>query len=279
MALKAVEDKKKRISFIILTFFSVIWVLPIIWVVSTSFKTESEAVSGGLNLIPQDFTLASYHYIFTDDQHNVLVYVFNSVRAAGLHTILYLVIASLAAYAYGILRFKGRDKMFWMLVATMMIPVVMNLVPLYTLMIHFNWLNSLQALVVPGLGGVFGIFLLRQFNLGIPQDIIESAKIDGANHFQIYFRLILPLTKPALVVVGLFAFMANWNEYLWPLVVLSDDTYRTLPVGLALMQGNYNIYYSRLMAATTVSMIPVMAIFMVAQRYFIKGITMTGSKG
>lgn len=279
MALKKIEQRKKRWSFIILFVISFLWLLPIVWVISTSFKSEAEAVSGGLNLIPRDFTLASYRYIFTDEQHNVLHYVFNSMRAAGLHTGLYLVVASLAAYAYGILKFRGRDKMFWALVATMMIPVVMNLVPLYSLMITFEWLNSLQALVVPGLGGVFGIFLLRQFNLGIPRDIIESAQIDGANHFQIYLRLILPLTKPALVVVALFAFMANWNEYLWPLVVLNDDTYRTLPVGLALMQGNYNIYYSRLMAATTVSMIPVMAIFMFAQRYFIKGITMTGSKG
>jgi len=278
MALKAVERRKKRISFILLSIFSVVWIVPILWVISTSFKTENEAVSGGLNLIPREFTLASYRYLLQDEQHNIFMYVWNSFRAAGLHTILYLVVASMAAYAYGILRFKGRDKMFWLLVSTMMIPVVMNLVPLYAIMIRFEWLNSLQALVVPGLGGIFGIFLLRQFNLGIPDDIIDSAKIDGANHFQIYWKLVLPLTKPALVVVALFAFMANWNEYLWPLIVLNDATYRTLPVGLALMQGTYNVYYSRLMAATVVSMIPVLFLFMGAQRFFIKGITMTGMK-
>ncbi len=278
MALKAVERRKKRVSFILLSIFSVVWIVPILWVISTSFKTENEAVSGGLNLIPREFTLASYRYLLQDEQHNIFMYVWNSFRAAGLHTILYLVVASMAAYAYGILRFKGRDKMFWLLVSTMMIPVVMNLVPLYAIMIRFEWLNSLQALVVPGLGGIFGIFLLRQFNLGIPDDIIDSAKIDGANHFQIYWKLVLPLTKPALVVVALFAFMANWNEYLWPLIVLNDATYRTLPVGLALMQGTYNVYYSRLMAATVVSMIPVLFLFMGAQRFFIKGITMTGMK-
>ncbi len=278
MALKAVERRKKRISFILLSIYSVVWIVPILWVISTSFKTENEAVSGGLNLIPREFTLASYRYLLQDEQHNIFMYVWNSFRAAGLHTILYLVVASMAAYAYGILRFKGRDKMFWLLVSTMMIPVVMNLVPLYAIMIRFEWLNSLQALVVPGLGGIFGIFLLRQFNLGIPDDIIDSAKIDGANHFQIYWKLVLPLTKPALVVVALFAFMANWNEYLWPLIVLNDATYRTLPVGLALMQGTYNVYYSRLMAATVVSMIPVLFLFMGAQRFFIKGITMTGMK-
>ncbi len=279
MALKAVEKRKKRLSFMILSVFSVIWVTPIIWVISTSFKTENEAVSGGLNLIPREFTLASYRYLINDEQHNIFLYVWNSFRAAGLHTVLYLVVASMAAYAYGIMRFKNRDKIFWLLISTMMIPVVMNLIPLYSIMISFNWLNSLQALVVPSLGGIFGIFLLRQFNLGIPDDIIDSAKIDGANHFQIYIRLVLPLTKPALIVVALFAFMANWNEYLWPLIVLNDATYRTLPVGLALMQGNYNIYYSRLMAATVISMIPVLFLFMGAQRFFIKGITMTGMKG
>jgi len=278
MALKAVEKRKKRASFIVLLIISIIWVLPILWVIGTSFKTEIEAISGGLNIFPRDFTLESYRYIFTDEQHNILYYVWNSFRAAILHTLLYLLVASLAAYAYGILKFKGRDKMFWLLVSTMMIPVVMNLIPLYTIMIEFDWLNSLQALVVPGLGGIFGIFLLRQFNLGIPRDIIESARIDGANHFQIYLRIILPLTKPALIVVGLFAFMGNWNDYLWPLIVLNDATFRTLPVGLALMQGNYNIYYSRLMAATVISMIPVVLLFFAAQRFFIKGITMTGSK-
>ncbi len=278
MGIKAIEDKKKRRSFIALTIVSFFWVLPIIWVVSTSFKTEAEAVSGSLNFIPEIFSLQSYRYIFTDDQHNIMHYVWNSFRAAGLHTVLYLVIVSLAAYAYGIMRWKGRDKMFWLLVSTMMIPVVMNLIPLYSLMIAFDWLNSLEALVIPSLGGVFGIFLLRQFNLGIPGEVLESARVDGANHFQIYFRIVLPLTKPALVVVGLFAFMTNWNEYLWPLIVLNDDTYRTLPVGLALIQGNYNIYYSRLMAATVISMIPVLALFMSAQRFFIKGISMTGVK-
>lgn len=278
MALKAVEKRKKRSAFIILLIISVIWVLPILWVIGTSFKTESEVINGGLNLIPNEFTIDSYRYIFNDEQHNVLVYVWNSLRAAGLHTIFYLVVASLAAYAYGIIRFKGRDRMFWILVSTMMIPAVINLIPLYSIMISFDWLNSLEALVVPGLGGIFGIFLLRQFNLGIPTEIIESARIDGANHFKIYLKIILPLTKPALVIVGLFAFMANWNDYLWPLIVLNDGTYRTLPVGLALMQGNYNIYYSRLMAATVVSMIPVLLLFLSAQRFFIKGITMTGMK-
>ncbi|MFW5841965.1 MAG: carbohydrate ABC transporter permease [Bacillota bacterium] len=278
MALKAVEKRKKRASFIILSLISVVWVLPILWVIGTSFKTEAEAINGSLNLIPRDFTWASYKYIFTDDQHNIIYYIWNSFRAASLHTLLYLLVASLAAYAYGILKFKGRDRMFWILISTMMIPVVMNLIPLYSIMIRLDWLNSLQALVVPGLGGIFGIFLLRQFNLGIPRDIIESARIDGANHFQIYLKIILPLTKPALVVVGLFAFMGNWNDYLWPLIVLNDDTYRTLPVGLALMQGNYNIYYSRLMAATVISMIPVLLLFFAAQRFFIKGITMTGTK-
>lgn len=278
MAIKAVERRKKRISFTILSIISFFWIMPVVWVISTSFKTEQEAVSGGLNLIPKDFSLESYRFIFSDENNNIFHYIRNSFMAASSHTFLYLLIASLAAYGYGILRFKGRDKIFWLLISTMMIPAVMNLIPLYSIMINFQWLNRLQALVVPGLGGIFGIFLLRQFNLTIPRELIESAHIDGANHFQIYLRIILPLTKPALIVVGLFSFMGNWNDYLWPLIVLHDDTFRTLPVGLALMQGNYNIYYSRLMAATVVSIIPVLALFIGTQRFFIKGITMTGIK-
>ncbi len=278
MALKKIEQRKKRISFWILVSISVVWVMPVIWVISTSFKSEMEAVSGGLNLIPRDFTLASYRFIFTDQNNNIFRYIRNSFIAAGTHTGLYLLVASLAAYGYGILQFKGRDRIFWLLLSTMMIPAVMNLIPLYAVMIRFEWLNRLTALIVPGLGGVFGIFLLRQFNLTIPKDLIESAKIDGASHLSIYLRIILPLTKPALIVVGLFSFMGNWNDYLWPLIVINDDAVRTLPVGLAIMQGNYTIFYSRLMAATVVSIIPVLALFMASQRFFIKGITMTGIK-
>jgi multiple sugar transport system permease protein len=278
MALKAVEKKQKRASFIVLSIISIFWLMPIFWVISTSFKTEIEAISGGLNLIPKDFTLDSYKFIFTDTNNNILHYVTNSFMAAGAHTLLYLFIASLAAYGYGVLQFKHRDKIFWALIATMMIPAVMNLIPLYSIMIKFDWLDKIQALIIPGLGGVFGIFLLRQFFLNIPRDLIESAQIDGANHFQIYLKIVIPLAKPVLIVVALFAFMGNWNDYLWPLIVLNSDTYRTLPVGLALMQGNYNIYYSRLMAATVVSIFPVLALFMVTQRFFVKGIMMSGIK-
>jgi len=278
MALRKIEQRKKRISLTILSIISVLWIIPVMWVISTSFKTEQEAVSGGINLIPNDFTLDSYRFIFNDTNNNILHYIKNSLIAASSHTLLYLLIASLAAYGYAIVRWKFRDVMFWFLISTMMIPNVMNLIPLYSIMIQFGWLDKLQALVVPGLGGVFGIFLLRQFFLGIPKDLIESARIDGASHIQIYLRIVLPLAKPALIVVGLFSFMGNWNDYLWPLIVLNGDTYRTLPIGLALMQGNYNIYYSRLMAATVVSIVPVLAMFMVAQRFFIRGITMTGIK-
>ncbi|MCF7926993.1 MAG: carbohydrate ABC transporter permease [Candidatus Izimaplasma sp.] len=278
MALDVVVKKKKRRAFIILSIISVIWTLPVLWVLSTSFKTEQEAVSGGLNLIPKQFSLESYFYLFTDTNNNILHYIKNSFIAASSHTLLYLIVASLAAYGYGVLKFKGRDKLFWLLISTMMIPAVMNLIPLYSIMITLDWLNDLKALIIPGLGGIFGIFLLRQFNLSLPKSLIESAFLDGANHFQIYWHIVLPLTKPALIVVALFSFMGNWNDYLWPLIVINDDTYRTLPVGLALMQGNYNIYYSRLMAATTVSIIPVLALFIATQRFFIKGITMTGIK-
>ncbi len=278
MAIKAVEKKQKRTSFIILSIISFFWIMPILWVISTSFKTEKEAVSGGINLIPKDFTLDSYIFIFTDQNNNILHYITNSFMAAGMHTVLYLIIASLAAYGYGILKFKYRDKIFWFLIGTMMIPAVMNLIPLYAIMIKFDWLDKLQALVVPGLGGVFGIFLLRQFFLNIPNELIESAKIDGASHFKIYANIVIPLAKPVLIVVALFSFMGNWNDYLWPLIVLNSDKYRTLPVGLALMQGNYNIYYSRLMAATVISIIPVLALFMASQKFFIKGIMMSGIK-
>lgn len=279
MAVGKVLKRRKRISFILLSILSIAWIVPILWVVSTSFKPEIDAIKFPINWIPENFTLENYKYVLSDfDNAPIMKWFFNSFFNASVHTFLYLVIASMAAYAYGVLKFKHRDKMFWLLISTMMIPGVMNLIPLYTIVFKIGWLNTRWAMIIPGLGGIFGIFLLRQFFLGIPRDLFDSAKIDGASHFKVYYKIVLPLAKPALVVVGLFTFMGNWNDFLWPLIVTDDNLVRTLPVGLALLQGQYNIYYARLMAATVISIIPVLIIFLFAQKFFIQGISMTGMK-
>ncbi|SDN89368.1 carbohydrate ABC transporter permease [Alkalicoccus daliensis] len=274
------EDKmSKRISLIFLCVMALFWILPLLWVISTSLKPESQAISWPIRWIPETLTFQNYVDVFMRDDVPVLRWFWNSFFVATVHTMLMLLVNSMSAYAFSRLHFRGRDVLFWSLMGTMMIPPVMNLVPLYGLISNLGWVNNYAALIFPGLASVFGIFLLRQFFIGIPVELEEAARIDGASAFFIYWRIILPLAKPALVVLALFTFMANWNDYLWPLIVTSSTEMRTLPVGLAIMQGTFNIQFAKLMAATVLSAIPVIILFVFAQKFIVKGIAMTGIKG
>jgi multiple sugar transport system permease protein len=204
----------------------------------------------------------------------------NSFIIASAYTILYLIVASFAAYAFSLFHFKFRDQLFWLVLATTMIPTVINLVPLITMMIDLQWFGTWWALIIPGLGGVFGMFLLRQFFLGVPKEIIEAATIDGLSKFGIFLRIVLPLSKSAILVAGLFAFMGNWNDYLWPLIVLtgSDVNAWTLPIGLSKIAGTYNYDYGLTMAAAILAIIPVVIVYALLQDRIIEGVSRTGIK-
>ncbi|ADU29309.1 carbohydrate ABC transporter permease [Evansella cellulosilytica] len=269
----------KRISLIFLSLMALFWILPLLWVLSTSLKPESQAIAWPIRWIPETITFQNYVDVLMRQDVPVLRWFWNSFFIATVHTGLMLLFNSMSAYAFARLKFRGREVLFWGLMATMMIPPVMNLVPLYGLISSFGWVNNYSAMIFPGLGGVFGIFLLRQFFIGIPHELEEAARIDGASAFFIYWRIILPLAKPALIVLALFTFMGNWNDYLWPLIVTTSADMRTLPVGLAIMQGQFNIQFAKLMAATILSAIPVIILFMFAQKFIIKGIALTGIKG
>ncbi|MDQ0257239.1 multiple sugar transport system permease protein [Evansella vedderi] len=276
----AIEDKSsKRISFIFLSIMALFWILPLLWVLSTSLKPESQAISWPIRWIPETLTFQNYQDVLMRQDVPVLRWFWNSFFVATIHTGLMLLFNSMSAYAFARLKFRGRDVLFWGLMATMMIPPVMNLVPLYGLISSIGWVNNYAALIFPGLGGVFGIFLLRQFFIGIPHELEEAARMDGASPFFIYWKIILPLAKPALIVLALFTFMGNWNDYLWPLIVTTSADMRTLPVGLAIMQGQFNIQFAKLMAATILSAIPVIILFMFAQKFIVKGIALSGIKG
>jgi multiple sugar transport system permease protein len=270
----------KLISMTFLCIFAVIWIAPLLWILSTSLKPESQAISWPIRWIPETFTIENYVAVITNSNDApILRWFWNSFFIASTHTVLILFINSLAAYAYARLQFKGREFLFWSLMVTMMIPTVMNLIPLYSIVSWLNWIDTPWAMIVPGLGGVFGIFLLRQFFQGIPIELEEAAKIDGANALEIYWKIILPLAKPALVTLALFTYMGNWNDFLWPLIVTNDVETRTLPVGLSILQGTYNIQYGKMMTATLLSAVPVLILFLFAQRFFIKGISLSGIKG
>ncbi|MCG1021511.1 carbohydrate ABC transporter permease [Sutcliffiella horikoshii] len=276
----AIKDKSsKRFSFLFLSIAALFWIIPFLWVISTSLKPESQAISWPIRWIPDTITFKNFTDVFARNDVPILRWFWNSFFIATIHTGLMLLFNSMSAYAFARLKFKGRDVLFWALMGTMMIPPVMNLVPLYGLVSSLGWTNNYAAMIFPGLASVFGIFLLRQFFIGIPMELEEAARIDGASSFTIYWKIILPLAKPALIVLALFTFMGNWNDYLWPLIVTSSAEMRTLPVGLAIMQGQFNIQFAKLMAATIFSALPVIILFIFAQRFLVKGIALSGIKG
>ena len=210
--------------------------------------------------------------------HNVPIFTWfwNSTKIAVTNVVLYLVIASMASYAFCRLRFKGREILFWTAMSSMMIPGVINIIPNYVIIDKLGLVDNMFAMVLPGLGGVGGVFLLRQFMKNIPMSYDESAKIEGANEFRIYWNIVIPLCVPVLVTVGLFSFQGSWNDYVWPLIVTNTAETRTLTAGLATFSGSYAHQYGKQMAGAVLSAIPILLIFIFGQKYFIKGISISG---
>jgi len=275
------RDWPRWLLFLFILLLAILWAAPLLYMLSTSLKPESQTISWPVRWIPAEPTLENYRAIMaaTSDQSPLLRWMWNSFLTASLHTALVLLVSSLAAYAYARMQFRGRDALFAILMGTLMVPPVMNFVPNYIIVDRLGWLDTYAALIFPGLGGVFGVFLLRQFFLGIPRDLEDAARIDGAGPLRIYWTIVLPLAKPALVTLAIFTFMGHWNDFLWPLIVMNDPEMLTLPPGLALFQGKYITFYGKLMAGAMISALPVLIVFLFAQRFFIKGISLTGMKG
>lgn len=283
MISKRRKNIAKGIAFICLFILAVIWMIPLIWGLGTSLKTNADIANNTVGLIPSpgEWTFSRYINLFTSKEYPVLRWLLNSFIVSGSHTLIYLIIISMAAYAFVFFRFKWRNQIFFVILATMMIPGIINIVPLYTMIVDFGWTHSLIALIVPSLGGVFGLFIVRSFFLGIPKDLIESSRIDGASNLQIFFRVVLPLGKSALMVAALFAFMGTWNDFLWPQVVMMGEPDRnkwTLPVGLNYMNGAINYDYGLVMAAAILSSVPVMIVYAFTQNKIIEGVSRTGIK-
>ncbi|MFA5486050.1 MAG: carbohydrate ABC transporter permease [Bacilli bacterium] len=288
MALKTHIKRRKNIAFVILLILSIIWVLPLLWALGTSFKSNIDMTTNIITIIPRDFTFDNYKALFSNNaSYPIFKWLRNSAIVSITHTLLYLLFATMAAYAFGVMRWKGRNLVFGLLLATMTIPSVINLTPLFTMVIQFGWLDSeaawksLFALILPGLGGVFGLFILRQFFANIPYDLIESAQIEGLGHFGVYRKIVLPLGKSAIMVAGLFAFMGSWNDYLWPTLTAAvhfDQNWYTLQTGLATMQSSSNYDPGLVIAAAIVSILPVLVVYMFVQDKIIEGVSHTGIK-
>lgn len=268
--------RKNRGVHTILIASALAMVAPFVWQLITSLKTLSSATSVPPSLLPEG-RWDNYGKVF-----DVLPFghqFLNTVLMAGLRTIGQVLFCSMAAYAFARLRFPGRNVLFGILLSVLMVPPQLFIIPQYQIMSSLGWLNSLQALVVPGLFSAFGVFLLRQFFLGLPRELEEAAAIDGAGPVRIYWSIVLPLARPGLVALALLTLLWSWNDLFWPLVVNTDPEKMTLSAGLASLQGQFQTDYPVLMAGSLLASLPIIAIFTLLQRQFIQGIATTGTKG
>lgn len=254
----------------------VMTIAPFVWMLSTSFKSGGGIFSYPPQWIPHDPTFEWYRQLFRDV--DFLLHFKNSLIVSISTTFLNLFLCSLAGYAFAKLRFFGRDRIFGILIATLMIPGQISMIPVFLFLKQLGLLNSYWGLIIPSSVGIFGIFLIRQFMLTIPDDLIEAARIDGCSEFRIYWNIILPLCKPVLATLGIFTFMGSWNDFLWPLIVMIGQERYTLPVALANLNGQYTTKFGLLMAGAVVVVVPVILVFIFAQKYVIKGIATTGLK-
>lgn len=266
----------KGTFYLILTLGALIMIIPFLWMISTSLKPDGALMVLPPELIPEEITLDNYRQV--GETFPIGRFLWNSTVVALASTFLQVFLASMAAYAFTRLEFKGRDALFMIYLATMMIPSQVTMVPQFILVKNLGWLNTYQGLILPGAFSAFGTFLLRQFYLTIPKELDEAAFMDGAGHWTVYWKVILPSAKPVLATLSIFSFMASWNSFLWPLIVTNEKSMMTLPVGLSLLQGRWLTDWNLLMAGVVISVIPILAVYLFAQKYFIQGITLSGLK-
>ena len=267
----------KGVSHTILIIGALIMIIPFIWMLSTSLKAPGQTFVYPPEWFPRPLVWQNYVDMWTALPFNQ--FFLNSIKITLLSTIGQLITCSMGAFAFSVLKFKGRDFLFFTLIATLMIPYQVTLIPTFILFSKIGWVGTHLPLWVPAFwGGAFGTFLLRQFYLTIPMDLAESARIDGANIFQIFTHIYIPLSKPAMATLGIFTFMWRWNDLLDPLIYVSELKQLTLTVGLSFFQNQYGGKWTLMMAGAVVSILPILLVFFFAQKYFIQGIAMTGIK-
>ena len=267
----------KILLYLFLLLVVLVMVAPFVWMFSTSFGSVETAFALPPRWIPDLSNIRAYQQLLKSIPF--FLYMWNSFKIASLITVGQLITCSTAAYAFARLRFRGRDFLFFLLLSSMMVPIQVTVVPLFILMRRIHLYDTHASLILPVLISAFGVFLLRQFFLTIPKELEDAARIDGASHFTIYSRIILPLSGPALSALAILCFLYFWNELFRPLIFLSSLDNFTIPVGLTMLRGQYDVGSpTRLMAAVTLAVIPVLVVFIFAQRYIIEGITLTGLK-
>jgi multiple sugar transport system permease protein len=265
--------------YVVLVPLTLLFVSPLVFALATSFKTSGDAVETPPSWWPSPFTTQAYERIFASTDTPVVRWFLNSLLAATANAALVVATSALAAYALARLEFRFKKVVLAMIVSTLFVPPVILVVPNYEIVGRLYWLDTLTAIIVPTAAGAFGVFFLRQFFIGLPRELEESALLDGANRWQIFLRIVLPLSKPALATLALLSFLTNWNDFLWPVYVLFSPENQTLQAGLSTLQSANAVRYDLLMAGAIVASVPVLILYAFAQRFVIEGVSRSGLKG
>jgi multiple sugar transport system permease protein len=268
---------RQAVLYAVLVISGLFMIVPFLWMLSTSLKVDQYVLTMPPQFIPRPLTLDSY--VRLAELFPIERMFLNSTLVATLTTVGQLATCSMAAYAFARMRFTGSNSLFLVYLATLMVPSQVTITPLFILMRYLGWINTYQGLILPGVFSAFGTFLLRQFFLTIPRELEEAAFMDGASRWTVYRRIILPVAKPALATLGVFSFMESWNAFLWPLFVVRDVELMTLPVGLAALHGRWLTQWNLVMAGTVITVVPMLAAYLLAQQYFVRGVVLSGIKG
>ena len=263
--------------YVALIAFAVLILMPFAYMVSTAFKTRGEVFTQPVQWIPKTINLDNFREALA--AYPITRYFWNSVIVGVSVTLLNLVTCSLAGYGFAKFPFMGRNVLFGIVLATMMIPLSSMIIPLFLVVKWLGWVDTYWGLIVPAGTSAFGIFLMRQHMASIPDDLLDAARLDGAGEPRIFASIVLPLSRTALSSLAIFIFMWNWDSVLWPLLVATGDRYRTLPLGVALFESSYGTNYPQLMAVALLAMLPVLIVFLVLQRNFVEAMTLSGVKG
>ncbi|GGC02697.1 carbohydrate ABC transporter permease [Cellulomonas carbonis] len=270
---------RTAVRYAILVLLALLFISPLVFMIVTSFKTRAGAAGIPPEWIPNPFTTQAYESILSASGTPVLRWFANSLIAALSNAAIVVVTSAMAAYALARMQFRGRGLVFGLIIATLFVPPVILIIPNYLIVGELGWLNTLAAVIVPTAASAFGVFFLRQFFLSIPEELEEAARLDGANPWTIFTRLVLPLSRPALATLGLLALLTNWNDFLWPVYVLFSPELQTLPAGLSTLQSANAVRYDLLMAGAVIASVPVLILFVFLQRFIIEGVSRSGLKG
>ncbi len=272
------RDQMSRILlYAMLIFGAIMALLPMVWMVSASVMPAGEASSYPPRFFPSRVTFDHYIDLFT--RLNLGRYLFNSAFVALIVTSTSLAINSMAGYAFAKLRFKGRERLFRVLSTGLVLPTQVAMLPLFLLLKNMGMINTYWGVIIPGLASIFGIFLVRQYALAIPDEMLDAARVDGASELRIFWSIVVPGIVPILATLAIWTFLATWNDFMWPLIVLSDESRYTLPVALANLSGEHVQDTELMMAGSVITVIPVMLVFLFLQRYYIQGVMAGSVKG